>query len=160
MSHDLERRSFVACLARTTTTLRAPLGDLGRVAARGFRCATLALVLGGVLLTSCGAVRGPRYVDRITISNLYEYDVSVDVNDGRSGWLVLGTVRRQSETAVESVIDMGPVWVFRFRYRNRAEERLRVNRSILVESGWQIRVPQRLVERLRASGEPASYRPG
>lgn len=110
------------------------------------------------LLGACAAVGGTRYVERLTLDNPSEYGFSVDVSDGRSGWLSLGEVKRESEDVIEEVIDMGKVWVFRFSFHGRFEEQITIDRTKLRAEGWRVSVPETLIGRLRASGEPPSFR--
>lgn len=119
---------------------------------------TLGLVL-LTLLTSCEAIRGPKYVAKITVVNPYEYSFHVEVGDGRSGWLNLGGVTRNGENSMEEVIDMGSTWHFRFRFSDQEEEEITIARDELQARRWRIDVPEAISKRLRARGEPPSYKP-
>lgn len=83
------------------------------------------ILLALVVLPGCDAIRGPKFVARITIVNPFEYSFLVEVGDGRSGWLNLGGVNRNSEDSTLEVIDMGARWVFRSATTRKNKRKLR-----------------------------------
>src|SRR5205085_7804666 len=66
-----------------------------------------------VFLQALGVVlRGPRFVDRVSLANPGPYLVDVSVTDGRrSGWMGLMAVRPGERVDVRDVVDNGDVWV-------------------------------------------------
>jgi major membrane immunogen (membrane-anchored lipoprotein) len=108
-------------------------------------------VAGSTLLGTCS---GPDFVERVTFVNDSEYSAHTQVTDGqRSGWIGLTTVRPESTTTVERVIDQGEVWVFRFEYAGYEEE-VRVPRGDLERSAWRVEVPASYAAALRSLGVP------
>lgn len=123
---------------------------------RRSRASLIILVL--VLLPSCDAIRGPKFVAKITIVNPFEYSFLVEVGDGHSGWLNLGGVERESEETTQEVIDMGTTWVFRFSFRDQEHEQVTLSRAELAANRWRVTVPETIAQRLRARGEPPSFK--
>jgi hypothetical protein len=121
------------------------------------RRSLLALGILALPAASCG---DPSFVDKVIVANPYEYNVHAEVSDGRSGWLNLGEVAPESEETNQQVVDMGPRWVFRFRFRDLEPVEVSLSRSELVSAGWRVEVPETLAQTLRARGEPPSYRGG
>lgn len=117
----------------------------------------IAFALGGLLAltgVSCGE---PRFVAKVTIVNPTEYDVHAEVGDGRSGWLNLGGVQRESEETIQQVTHFGERWVFRFGFRDLEQVEVPMTRAELAAAGWRVEVPATLADRLRTRREPASF---
>jgi len=117
------------------------------------------LVLGGavVILVLSWLVRGPEFVDRVTIANQTAFYVDVDVagSDGRV--LALTYVPAGDTKAVRGVIDQGDVWVFRFSYGGTDAGTLRLERTRLEQRDWKVEIPEEVAERLdRAGHEPSA----
>jgi major membrane immunogen (membrane-anchored lipoprotein) len=116
------------------------------------RRALLVLAVAGSILL--GACSGPDFVERVTFVNDGEYSAHTEVTDGqRSGWIGLTTVRPESSTTVERIIDQGEVWVFRFEYAGYEEE-VRIPRGDLERSAWRVEVPESYAAALRSLGVP------
>jgi hypothetical protein len=122
---------------------------LGRVAVVG----TGALLL----LALTVGLRGPKFVDRVTISNPGGFDVNVEVTDGdRDGRLGLAQVPAGEELTVREVIDQGVTWVFLFSYGGTDAGELSLDRATLERGGWRIDLPAEVHRRLAAAGHEAS----
>ena len=118
----------------------------------------VALLVGATAVVTFGGphlLRGPTYVDRVSVVNRSEYDVHVDVRGGDGGgWMSLTTADGGATTAAQDVIDQGASWVFRFRSQGRQGGELRLGRTDLVQAGWTIEMPEAVLERLRQQGAP------
>jgi len=98
-------------------------------------------------------LRGPSFVDEITVDNPHEWEVNIDVSDHRrDGWVGIGRVAREEVQTFEEILDQGQQWVFQFDYAEVAGGELTVNRSELERSGWSITVPDDFARRMRAAG--------
>jgi hypothetical protein len=132
------------------TLTRAPKSRpaVGRIAAY------VVLALAGVAIIAMlsWVVRGPAFVERVTIANPTRYDVNVDVaaSDGRR--LDLGYVEAGGSLAVRGVIDQGDDWTFRFSYGRTAAGTVRVDRARLERGDWTVEIPPRVEQRLDATG--------
>jgi hypothetical protein len=103
------------------------------------------------------AVRGPTFVDRVTVDNPTAYDVDVDVTgrDGRALNLVFAAAGT-TET-VRDTIDQGETWVFRFSYGGTDAGALRLDRAALERQDWTVEVPAEVADTLGEAGhEPRS----
>ncbi len=118
-----------------------------RLAAVTSVIAVAVLVLGGSWV-----MRGPDFVERVTIENPTGFDVDVDVAgpDGR----VLGLTQVQAGRTkeVRSVIDQGVSWMISFVYAGRAVGSVDVDRETLEGDDWRIEVPQEVERRLVTAG--------
>ena len=117
------------------------------------------LVLGGavVILVLSWLVRGPDFVDRVTIANRTAFDVDVDVagSDGRV--LALTYVPAGDTKAVRGVIDQGDIWIFHLSYGGTDAGTLRLERTRLEQRDWKLEIPEEVAERLdRAGHEPSA----
>jgi len=111
-------------------------------------------VLAAAGSTLLGACSGPDFVERVTFVNDGEYSAHIEVTDGqRNGWIGLTTVRPESTTTVERVIDQGEMWVFRFEYAGYGEE-VRIPRRDLERSAWRVEIPDSYAAALRSLGIP------
>ena len=116
-----------------------------------------AALLVAVALLGPRLVRGPAFVERVSVVNPSPYDIHVEVSgDGRTGWMSLTTVGRASTGAALDVVDQGAVWRFRFEAQGRRGGELQVSRADLRQAGWSIEVPEAVVTRLRDAGAPPS----
>lgn len=123
----------------------------------------IAAVLAGLVLL--GLVLGPlstlferpSIVPRITFINPSEYDLAIEAtDDGRDGWVSVGTARRKSTTIQEEIIDQGDVWIFRFAAQGQDAGDFEISRDDLERSNWTVRIPDTIAEELRAQGAPPS----
>jgi hypothetical protein len=105
------------------------------------------------LLPLSSLLDGPPVVDRITIENPTDYDITVDVSN-REGryWMSAGTLRRRSTEDLEQIIDQGEAWILRFRAQGEEGGQLRLTRDELRAARWRIRVPDSVIEELQAKG--------
>ena len=103
-----------------------------------------------IVITSW-AMHDPSRTPDITIENETPYDLTVKVSDATGErWMGFALVNAQSQFTVRAPIDQGAVWIFSFG----AGIEYQVDRSALRESGWRIRVPESVPERLAAAGIP------
>lgn len=115
-------------------------------------CATAAAASGGPLL-----LRGPTFVDKLSIVNPSEYDIHVEASGNeRQGWTSVTTADRDSTTDALDVIDQGALWVFRFSAQGRQGGELRITRTDLDQAGWSIQIPGSVIERVRQLGASPS----
>jgi hypothetical protein len=71
-------------------------------------------------------------------------DVAVRVtasDDGRNGWLPVGTVDARGRASVEEVIDQGDVWRFRYEVGPDRIAEVRRTRDQLEASKWTVVIP-------------------
>jgi hypothetical protein len=121
--------------------------------------APVAVVAAGALLLLALTVglRGPKFVDRVTISNPGGFDVNVDVTDGdRDGRLGLAQVPAGEQVKVREVIDQGVTWVFTFSYGGTDAGEFALDRKTLERDGWRVDVPAEVHRRLAAAGHDPS----
>lgn len=112
-------------------------------------CALLLLTL-----TACDRVS---YVETLTIENPTDYDLLVNVRGNESsGVLGLGVVHKRATEERGQVIDMGPVWVYEFRYQGLDAGQVRVSRRDLANQGWRFVIPEEIGTRLQELGLPPS----
>ncbi len=106
-----------------------------------------------VLLGSCS---GPSpTVAEVMIVNGTPFDLDVEVNGGdRGSWLPVAIAEAGSTAAAQEVIDQGEVWIFRFRHWGDPVGELSLTRDELERSGWKVKVPERVSQRLLDLGRP------
>lgn len=111
------------------------------------------LALVPVMLPLTSLLDGPAVVDRITVENPTNYDITVHVSnaEGRD-WLAAGTVRRRSTDDLEQIIDQGEMWTFRFSAQGEEGGQLRRTRQELQSARWRIRLPDGVNQELQAKG--------
>jgi hypothetical protein len=111
----------------------------------GVLAALLAIVLFRPLVEP-----GP-FVGRVTVVNKSEYAFDVDVAGAKADdWMSLGTVGEKQSTDVAEVFDQGGTWTFRFRTQGLLAGQVAMSRADLKAAGWQLVVPDRFAEKLRA----------
>jgi hypothetical protein len=115
-----------------------------------------AAVLGVVLISP--ATQLPSFIPHLSLANPTGYAVEIDVRAADdSGWLNLGSVRRESRYTIDEVLDQGDQWIFRFRYGGEDGGELVVSRAELRADRWRITVPAEVGERLQREGfEPSA----
>jgi hypothetical protein len=132
------------------TLTRAPRSRpaVGRVAR------SVPAVLGGVvvILLLSWLVRGPDFVDRVTIANRTAFDVDVNVAGSDGSRLELTYVTAGETKAVRDVIDQGDIWVFHFSYGGTDAGTLRLDRTTLAQNGWRADIPDAVEDRLDSAG--------
>ncbi|MGH9013484.1 MAG: hypothetical protein ACRDZ1_06060 [Acidimicrobiia bacterium] len=111
-------------------------------------------VLGGVvvILLLSWLVRGPDFVDRVTIANRTALDVDVNVAGSDGGLLDLTYIAAGETKSVRDVIDQGDIWVFHFSYGGTDAGTLRLDRTRLAQNGWRVEIPEAVADRLDAAG--------
>ena len=112
-----------------------------------------------VVWLMAAVLRDPGFIDRVQIDNPSGYDIHVDVadRDGQSR-LPLGVVGQRCAAEFEDVIDFGDVWVVEFSTQGRKGGGMTVSRVQLERDGWNVRVPDEVVNRLTATGAPPAPR--
>lgn len=118
-----------------------------------------AIVVASVFAVSIGSfvLRGPAFVDEVSVTNPNEYDIGVQVTGGdREGWMAMTTVSQRAAKTTVHVIDQGEAWVFRFRAQGREGGELRVERGDLEQTGWTVTIPDEVIQHLRDLGAPPS----
>jgi hypothetical protein len=132
------------------TLTRAPRSRpaVGRIAR------SVPAVIGGVvvILLLSWLVRGPDFVDRVTIANRTAFDVDVNVAGADGSRLDLTYVTAGETKAVRDVIDKGDVWIFHFSYGRTDAGTLRLDRTRLTQSGWRVEIPAAVEDRLDEAG--------
>jgi hypothetical protein len=121
---------------------------------RLLRSALLMVVAASIGLLLLGASCSEKdVVDRLTIVNRTPFNVDVQVADAeKESWLILRRARRESSTVNEMVTDVGPTWVFRFRYGGRDVGELTIDRDELRRARWRVQVPSEVADRMRELG--------
>lgn len=113
------------------------------------------IVLAALLVPLSRALQPPEFLERITIENDTEYDLSVKLRDSLDGPVLgLGVATAGSTKEVQSVLDPGDTFVFDLSYGGVDAESLIVDRSTLEESGWRLAVPAAAAAPLRDAGVP------
>jgi hypothetical protein len=116
--------------------------------------AYLGIALAGIAMIALLSwiVRGPAFVERVTIANPTRYDFNVDVaaSDGRR--LDLAYVEAGGSVAVRDVIEQGDTWTFRFSYGGTEAGSVSVDRARLERGDWIVEIPPRVEMRLDAAG--------
>jgi hypothetical protein len=119
--------------------------------------AAIIIAIASVLVVGVVVLAEPARVDRLTITNPSEYDISVDMTSGESGtWLPFAVVGQRSTRDYQQVLDQGDSWVFAFRSQGRDGGEVTVTRADLAAAGWKLTVPDSAIDRFRQDGAPAS----
>jgi hypothetical protein len=113
-----------------------------------------------VLISITAALRGPEFIDRVTIVNDTPYLVDVEVTAyGHDGWLGLGPVSPGTRHSFQSVIDQGDRWVFHITSGPYDGGEFSVSKRRLEEGDWRVVIPDDARHRLEADGaEPPASR--
>lgn len=113
-----------------------------------------------VLIGISAALRGPEFIDRVTIVNDTPYLVDVEVTtDRHDGWLVLGPVSPGERQSFESVVDQGDRWVFHVTSGPYDGGEFSVSKPRLEQGDWRVEIPDAARNHLEADGaEPPSNR--
>jgi hypothetical protein len=99
----------------------------------------------------------PARVDRVTFVNHTVYAAEVEVTDAqRSGWLRLGTAERGATTSMTRVVDQGDEWIFRFGAQGLDGGELRMTKSDLIRSQWEVVIAEPIAKRLAQEGAAPS----
>ena len=101
------------------------------------------------LIVTALAMHDPRRAPDFTIQNDTAYDLTIKVSDAEGKeWMAFALVNAQSQSIVRAPIDQGSTWPFSYG----AGGEYKLDRSALQESGWRIRVPPSVPDRLAAAG--------
>jgi hypothetical protein len=121
----------------------------------GILAVALVVVAAGLLTFLVDLSGSPKTVSRITFENPTAYALDIEVSPGTdTGWTSAGSVRQQSTTDVQEVLDQGDVWLFRFDSQGESGGQLRMSRTELEAAGWRIVIPTDVGLRLAAAGAP------
>jgi hypothetical protein len=132
-----------------------PARSFGRLV----RADAIAIVLAtaSVLVVGLVLLDGPARVDRVTINNPTDYDLTIQLSSGPDrAWLPLAVIGLRSTQEFHDVLDQGDSWVFGFRAQGRDGGDITVTRAQLEADGWQLTVPEDVVTQLQLLGAPKS----
>jgi hypothetical protein len=118
--------------------------------------AAAALVAVVALVVVVAAMRGPGFVDEMTVVNESPYDVHVEVRRPGGPVLGLGTVPRDRDMRFTSVLDQGDTWSFAFSSGGEDGGAIEVPRSSLERDGWRLTIPATTTSRLEGAGLPSA----
>jgi hypothetical protein len=103
----------------------------------------LLIVIGTTFAGLERLVRGPEFVDRLTVHNPTDVPVAVSVSgDGRDTRLPIATIEARRSATIRSVVDLGDTWTFEFRLAGTKVGALRASRAALEGAGWRVVVPE------------------
>ena len=109
----------------------------------------LVAAVGATLVAAHVLVRGPRFVDRLTVRNPTASIVDITVTDEHgNGAVPVAALEPHSTTVVESVIDPGERWIIEFRISGKRVGALPVSRARLARDGWRVVVPDAVIEQI------------
>ena len=109
------------------------------------------------VLVGSWVVRGPDFVDRLTVENPTRFDVDVDVAGADGRVLELTQVLAGRTKTVRDVIDQGRSWTVTFSYAGTDAGSVEIERAALEDDDWRIEVPADVEEELETAGyEPRS----
>ena len=114
----------------------------------------LVLAVVVVLAVSMWLVRGPDFVDHVSVTNRSGYDLNVDVSER------IATAGSRSASRPAAAPPPRPrksstkrdTWIFRFSYAGKNAGEITVPRSELAKNGWQVTVPGTVAQNLRDAG--------
>ena len=103
------------------------------------------------------ALRGPQFIDRVTIVNETPYILDLEATgDSRDGWLKLGPVSPGETDSFRSVVDQGDRWVFRVTSGPYDGGEFALSKIELEHAHWRVVVPSDVRERLEAETASAA----
>lgn len=123
-----------------------------------FRRDVIVLVVAGAmgiaaLVATNAALRGPDFVDRVTVVNETPYLVDVEVTDSAGdGWLGLGPVSAGASHTFRDVIDRGERWVFHVTSGPYDGGEFSRSKRELQPQHWRVTIPGDVQQRLDAGG--------
>jgi hypothetical protein len=120
----------------------------------GLALAVVAALVAFAVLVA--ALRGPAFVERVTVVNESPFDLHVATWGEDGGVLRLGTVPRGRSIDYRAVLDQGRSWSFSFTAGGEEGGTVEVARSTLERGDWRLTVPAAVTERLEQAGLPAS----
>jgi hypothetical protein len=102
-----------------------------------------------LLLRAARLVRGPRFIDQLTVRNPTGFVVDVSASDRHGNDTVpIAALEPHSTTVVESVIDPGDPWILDFRIAGRRVGTQRVSRAQLERGDWRVDIPDAVVAQI------------
>jgi hypothetical protein len=114
--------------------------------------ALIAVLIAVMILPLSRIAFQPNFIEGIAFENPSVYDLTIQVNDGGTGWMAVTTARRHSTTVANEVYDIGNVWAFRFTAQGEYGGEVRVTRSELASAGWHLVIPEQIGAQLQAKG--------
>ncbi len=130
-----------------TSTQATPRAPVRRTGDRGFvlRVGAIAVVCIALIVGLTALMRGPAFVDRLTVANPTRLPIEVSVAaPGSSGRLNIGSVAPESRATFDDVVDMGDEWEIRFVANGGAEARATVTRADLADTDWTFTIPDQV----------------
>jgi hypothetical protein len=111
--------------------------------------ALLVVAVTGLLVSASRLVRGPRFVDQLTVRNPTGFVVDVSASDEQgNGTVPIAALEPHSTTVIESVIDPGDPWILDFRIAGRRVGTQRVSRAQLERDDWRVEIPDAIVTQI------------
>jgi hypothetical protein len=130
----------------TTTTSVRPRGSK-RISLEWIAPAILVLASLVLIINVTTSMPGR---ERVNIVNRSAAAVTVEVSDGSGArWLPIGTADPNERERVESVIDQGGVWRFRFTVGPDRVGEVRRSADQLRAAGWTVTIPADAADQLR-----------
>ncbi len=86
-------------------------------------------------------VRGPEFVDYVSIDNQSSESINVSVHGGDATELPLAAIDAGERARVDAVLDQGDRWVFVFRHADQTVGQVRMTREQLSSGGWRVVIP-------------------
>jgi hypothetical protein len=117
----------------------------------------VAVFAGALLITAIAgvhaALRGPDFVERVTVVNETPYLVDIEItNDSRDAWLKLGPVEPRARHTFGNVVDQGGHWVFHVTTGQYDGGEFSLRRAELDRTQWRVTIPEDVRERLESGG--------
>ena len=110
----------------------------------------LVAAVGSAFIVANRLVRGPDFVDRLTIRNPTEYIVDVSVTDEhRRAHAPVAALEPHRTTVVRSVIDPGDPWILEFRIAGTPVGDLRLSHARLERQHWRVVIPDAVGDRIQ-----------
>jgi hypothetical protein len=118
----------------------------------------LVVVLAGAIAVAAfvgiqAMLRGPEFVDRVSVVNETPYLVDIEVtDDARDGWLELGPVSPGETHNFGSVVDQGDEWIFHITTGPHDGGEYSATKAELERGRWVVAIPRHVQARLEAEG--------
>jgi hypothetical protein len=112
----------------------------------------LVVATAGLLMFGAVVGRQPAKVPELTIVNPSRWAVHVKVASAEApGWLLVGSVPRESSSTFRETTDQGERWIVAFAYDGVSVE-VPVDRADLEAADWTLTVPDELADELVDAG--------
>jgi hypothetical protein len=99
------------------------------------------------------ALRGPEFVDRVTVVNETPYLIDIEITSaGGDGWLGLGPVSPDARHSFRSVVDQGDRWIFHVTAGPYEGGEFSLSKTELEREHWRVTIPVDVDRRLESSG--------